>query len=49
MTLIQNYYEKKIENENQNVLGNENSPPPKKTIMKQKKMYIVHPPELNVL
>lgn len=30
MTLIQNYYEKKIENENQNVLGNENSPPPKK-------------------
>lgn len=30
MTLIQNYYEKKIENENQNVSGNENSPPPQK-------------------
>lgn len=48
MTFIQNYYEKKIENEDQNNLGNENSPPAK-TVMKQKNTYIVHQPELNAL
>lgn len=47
MTFIQNYYEKKIENEGKNILGNKNSPP--KTVMKQKKTYAVHQPELNVI
>lgn len=39
MTLIQNYYEKKIENENQKVSGNENSPPQKNNHEAEENVY----------
>lgn len=39
MTFIQNYYEKKIENENQNVSGNENFPSQKNNHEAEENVY----------